>query len=115
MLVDINNPIFQNYFPKDENTANNVKKIFNNIIGDIQSSSQQKKSKKVDDKTPTNELQKDEPCAGILNNIKTVPDFEGGDNGVLACEPDEDDDPDIGSPWADTRDGNADDSDEGRR
>lgn len=114
MQVDINNPIFQRYFPKDENTAINVKKIFNNIIGNDKSSGLQKKFKEVPDDTPDDELQKDEPCAEILKNFNIVADFKGGDRERFACEADEEDDPDDPSTMAEVRDGKVADSDEGK-
>ena len=103
MQVGIDSPIFQRYFPKDEDTVTIVKKIFDKIIGDDKSSGLQKKFKEVPDDTPDDDLQKDEPCRDILKKIKVVPDYKGGRKEALACEPDKDD-PNQGSTMAESRD-----------
>ena len=89
-----------------------MKKIFNNIIDEDKSSGLQKKFKDVPDNTPDDKLQKDEPCAEKLKKFRIVPDFKGGRNQRLACEPDEDDDPDTANTMAETRDATMDDEGE---
>lgn len=111
MQVAINNPIFLKYFDASANSVRIVKEIFDNVIGDDTSSGLQKKFKEVKDDTSDDQLQKDEPCAGKLNQINIVPDFKGGRNEVLACE---NNDPNLADTMAETRDGTEDDVGKGK-
>jgi hypothetical protein len=67
----------------------------------------------VPDDTKSDKLQKEEPCAEILKSITVVPDFVGGRDNVLACDPDDKDDPEDPSTMAETRDGKTTDPDDG--